>query len=410
MKKNKLPIVFLALACAVMIWLYDVTVVNPNDTTTFSGITVHLEHEEELRANGLMVTEGDTLSVTLKISGRRSELKKLTRSNIQVSADLSEVSKEGTHELPYTVSFPANVTPGDLMIESRMPASVTVAVERFLSRPVEVRPVFIGESTEDDSLIIDSDAMTVSSTELSVTGPSAILETIDYARVVIDKTNITETTTLELDYELLDVEGETIPKDELVIDCDKVSVTIPVLKYKEVPLALKPIPGGGATEKNITYSLQPATIKISGDVASVDSIEQIELGTLDFAKVIESGTRVYPILMPDNINNVSGITEVEASVTITGLEITTLTIPVSEIELVNIPEGLKAEAVGENIQLTLRGTPAALQNLTPEELHVSADLAAFRAGTFVVSVTVVPSEGLQVGATGSSNSLTVTLS
>ncbi len=410
MKKNKLPVFLLALACAVLVWLYDVTVVNPNDTTTFSAITVTYEHEEDLRTNGLMVTESGTPSVSLKISGRRSELKKLTRSSIQVSVDLSQVHEEGIHELPYTVTFPTNVTSGDLTIENRMPASVAVEIEHYLSQPVEIRTVFSGDSAEDDSLIIDSDSMTISPAELIVTGPSAILETIDYAEVVIDKTNITETTTMELDYTLLNAEGQPITRDELVVDSEKVSITIPVLKYKEVPLVLKTAVGGGATDENISYALYPATIKISGDVANVDSITQIELGTLDYAKVIESGTKVYHVLLPDNINNVSGITDVEASITVKGLINTTLTIPVSDIELKNIPEGLKAEAVGENIQLTLRGTQAALQNLTVDNLHVSADLAAFRAGTFVVPVIVEPSEGLQVGATGSANNLTVTLS
>ncbi len=410
MKKNKLPIILLALACAVLIWLYDVTVVNPNDTITFSGISVELEHEESLRARGLMVTEGGTRSVSLKITGRRSELKKLTRSSIQVSVDLSQIYEEGVHELPYSVAFPANVTAGDLTIEHRLPASVSLEIEHFLSRSVEIRAVFSGDSPEDNNLIIDTDAMTISPEELVVTGPSAMLETIDCAQVVIDKTNITGTTTLELDYELLDAEGEPIVRDELVTNYEKLSVTIPVLKYKEVPLVLKTLPGGGATDKNISYTLDPATIQISGEAASVDRIVQIELGTLDYAKVLSSCTRTYPILMPEDINNVSGITEAEASVTITGLQRTTMSIPVSDIALLNIPEGLKAEAIGENIQITLRGTPAALRNLTPADIQVSVDLANFQTGTFVVPVTVMPSEGLQVGAFGSANSLTVALS
>ena len=32
--KRKLPLMLLALVCAVMVWLYDVTFVNPNDTAT----------------------------------------------------------------------------------------------------------------------------------------------------------------------------------------------------------------------------------------------------------------------------------------------------------------------------------------------------------------------------------------
>ena len=411
MKKNKLPMILLALGAAILVWLYDVTVVNPNDTSTFSGIPVSFENEDAMREQDLMVTGGNGETVSLRISGRRSELKKLSKNNIEVTVDLSQISEAGTHDLPYIVRFPANVSSGDLSIDNRSPATVSVTVEHYIRRTVEVRTVFEGDvspGAEGESLVIDTDSMKVVPGEVTVTGPAEQVEAIDCAMITIDRSDISETTVAEYDYELLDADGEAVSRDELVTDVEKFTVSIPVLKYKEVPLTVRTVNGGGATEDNVSYSLSADTIKISGDPALVDRIHQIELGTLDFASVIGPTTRTYAVSLPEGINNASGVTEVELTAEVTGLNVITLT--VENFTLVNVPENLTAESLGESVQLTLRGTPAALTSLKPEDVVVTVDLSSFtQPGTFIVPVTVKLPEGLQVGPIGS-NTLTVTLS
>ena len=411
MKKNKLPVFLLALAAAIAVWLYDVIVVNPNDTSTITGIPMTFDNEDAMRAQDLMVTGGSEETVTLRISGRRSELKKLSRNNIEVSVDLSQINVAGTHELPYTVRFPANVSSGDLSIDNRSPATVTVTVEHYIRRAVEVRTVFEGDVSpvaDGESLVIDTDGMKITPGEVTVTGPAELVNTIDCAMITIDRAGISETTMAEYSYDLLNADGEPVSRDELVTDVDKFTVSIPVLKYKEVPLSLRTISGGGATDANVAYSLSTESIKISGDPALVDRIHQIELGSLDLATVIGPTTQTFAVTLPEGVNNVSGVAEVEVKAAISGLSVITLTI--DDFSLVNVPENLTAESLGESVQLTLRGTPAALNNLDPEDVSVTVDLSSFtQPGTFIVPVTVKLPEGLQVGAIGS-NTLTVTLS
>ena len=102
------------------------------------------------------------------------------------------------------------------------------------------------------------------------------------------------------------------------------------------------------------------------------------------------------------------MTEVELTAEVSGLNVINLTI--DDFTLINVPENLTAESLGESVQLTLRGTPAALSNLKPEDVAVTVDLSSFtQPGTFIVPVTVKLPDGLQVGPIGS-NTLTVTLS
>ena len=411
MKKNKLPMFLLALGAAILVWLYDVTVVNPNDTSTISGIPVSFANEDVIRSQDLMVTGGSSDTVSLRISGRRSELKKLSKNNIEVTVDLSQITEEGNHDLPYTVQFPANVSSGELSIDNRSPATVSVTVEHYIRRTIEVRTVFEGDvspGAEGESLVIDTDTMKVTPGEVTVTGPAEQVEAIDCAMITIDRSGISETTVAEYDYELLDASGDPVNRDELVADVEKFTINIPVLKFKEVPLTVRTVDGGGATEANVSYSLSADSIKISGDPSLVDRIHQIELGTLDFASVIGPTTRTYPVSLPEGVNNASGVTEVELTAEVSGLNVINLTI--DDFTLINVPENLTAESLGESVQLTLRGTPAALSNLKPEDVKVTVDLSSFtQPGTFIVPVTVKLPDGLQVGPIGS-NTLTVTLS
>ena len=379
MKKNKLPMFLLALGAAILVWLYDVTVVNPNDTSTISGIPVSFANEDVIRSQDLMVTGGSSDTVSLRISGRRSELKKLSKNNIEVTVDLSQITEEGNHDLPYTVQFPANVSSGELSIDNRSPATVSVTVEHYIRRTIEVRTVFEGDvspGAEGESLVIDTDTMKVTPGEVTVTGPAEQVEAIDCAMITIDRSGISETTVAEYDYELLDASGDPVNRDELVADVEKFTINIPVLKFKEVPLTVRTVDGGGATEANVSYSLSADSIKISGDPSLVDRIHQIELGTLDFASVIGPTTRTYSVSLPEGVNNASGVTEVELTAEVSGLNVINLTI--DDFTLINVPENLTAESLGESVQLTLRGTPAALSNLKPEDVAVTVDLSSFR--------------------------------
>ena len=55
MQKHKILAFLLALVVSVCLWFYAVTVVNPDDSTTISGIPVQFEGMDALTARGLML-------------------------------------------------------------------------------------------------------------------------------------------------------------------------------------------------------------------------------------------------------------------------------------------------------------------------------------------------------------------
>ena len=412
MKKSKLPMILLALGAAILVWLYDVTVVNPNDTSTVSGIPVRFINEDELNAQDLMITSGAGGTVSLRISGRRSELKELSKDNVDVTVDLSQITEAGRHELPYTVRFPANVSSTDLKIDTRSPVTVGVEVEHYIRRAVEVRTVFEGEGLDDadDPIVIDNGAMEIRPAEIMVTGPAELVQTARYARVVICRADITQTTEADYEYDLIDASGEVIDRTELVTDAERVNVLIPVHKTKQVPLRLELNPGGGATERDVTCTIRPVNITISGEPEQVDGIREIQLDPVNLGSIIaQEATVTRQIDLPEGINNASGVAEATIDLKFRGLRIDTLT--VENFTLENTPEGLTAAPLGESVQVNLRGTDTDLKKLRQrlEEIIVTVDLSGYSQGTFIVPVKVQLPTDLQVGAIGS-NTITVTLS
>lgn len=78
-KKRKIFNIALAVVLAVGVWLYVINVENPTGTGTVRDIPVTLEGENVLTERGLMITQQSDESISLKLSGRKKTLMKLTR-------------------------------------------------------------------------------------------------------------------------------------------------------------------------------------------------------------------------------------------------------------------------------------------------------------------------------------------
>ena len=97
MQKSKILAFLLALVVSIVLWFYAVTVVNPDDTITISGISVQFEGTEALTSQGLMLTGGDSTKVSIKVSGRRSDLKELNNETVTAIADVTRIAASGSY-------------------------------------------------------------------------------------------------------------------------------------------------------------------------------------------------------------------------------------------------------------------------------------------------------------------------
>ena len=94
-KNQKVFQVILAIVVALVLWLYVINVENPTGTAHLRELPVQLQGEEILEENGLMVTDLSEDTVTVRLSGKKKTLMKISRKNVSFTVDVSSVTGAG---------------------------------------------------------------------------------------------------------------------------------------------------------------------------------------------------------------------------------------------------------------------------------------------------------------------------
>ena len=103
--KSKLVTFLLALLFACGLWVFVVTVEQPESEQTYYEIPVIYQNngEELMKDRGLMIVS-ERPTITLKLKSTRTNLRNLNESNINILVSLANVTKPGTHKLNYSIS------------------------------------------------------------------------------------------------------------------------------------------------------------------------------------------------------------------------------------------------------------------------------------------------------------------
>ena len=222
---------------------------------------------------------------------------------------------------------------------------------------------------------------------------------ISYAQVTLDIENASSTVVELLDYELYDFNDQLIESKNIHPMSENVQVTMPVLKVKDVPLTVNFIESAGSRLENYTYTLSHSSITLSGDATQMAGISEISLGTLALEDVQGSETLTYDILIPDGVNNLSGITS--ATLTISSGDISTKEVEATHFSYENFSGDHTVTVVTSSLPVTLRGSASDLEAIYGSAVHVIADLSDIAAdsGSYTVPARIEVS-GYDVGAVG----------
>ena len=96
MLKNDRINMILALLIAIGLWVYVVGVENPEKDIQIKDVPITFINEETLEENGLTMLSVSDSFVDVQVTGVRSDLKNVDKSDIKITADL-EGYNEGEH-------------------------------------------------------------------------------------------------------------------------------------------------------------------------------------------------------------------------------------------------------------------------------------------------------------------------
>jgi len=398
--KNKLIYALLSVFIALGLWFYVITVVSPESEETYYDIQVTLD-QKALNSKGLMFTNQEKPTVTLRLKGNRSDLNKLKSSDILLSPNLSKINKTGQQTLEFDISFPGSFADNAFEVLSYSPERIVLNVVDWESKVVDVQVEFTGNNpdykayTEEYTLADKQDSVTIS-------GPKSVISQIDYARAVVDLTDLT-TSIEDVPYDLEFVSSKTDKLDltHVTASITQVTPAVKIQRVKDLQLVLNVNYDTSAPQENTTITFSQEIIKVSGSEASLETLgDTLELGTINTADLLEDWTHDYEIKLPEGIDNLSGLNTVTVTISFQGLE--TKVLYVKNISTYNEPEGMGQNVVTKMKDVTLRGPKELIERITEDDVELRVNLEGASVGVkgYKPEIYIANPEFAAVGAIG----------
>jgi hypothetical protein len=114
--------------------------------------------------------------------------------------------------------------------------------------------------------------------------------------------------------------------------------------------------------------------------------------------MLESTTLTYPIILPEDVTNVTNVSEVNVSVSFPDLEIREY--KVNNLVAKNLPSGLEAMWLTTSVTVRLRGETEVLRNLTAQDISVVVDLSDAEIGAQIYAAVIQVNTDAVVGSIG----------
>ena len=278
--KNNTKIKIISLLSALLLWLYVMEVVDPDETKLFENIPVTITNMNELRENDLVIYPNTEITSDINFSGKLSKLKKIKKENIHIDGQIKNPI-EGKNEIYLTASAPGQIT-HDIKDNLQIVTLEKLVTEK---KAVEIK-------VQDKSKI---DQISKDKKNISVSGPRSLVKEVKSVVGILDVGSNTNDFSNQVSLMPVDKKGNEVAGVEL--EQSSIAVNVTLLKEKKVPIKLKF--NEEINLKDYTLSQESVTIKGKKDV--VDKTESIETQSVDINEVANGVSKDIYLNIPEGL-------------------------------------------------------------------------------------------------------------
>ncbi|MBA4686729.1 MAG: hypothetical protein H2184_06200 [Candidatus Galacturonibacter soehngenii] len=361
---------------AIVLWLIVVNIIDPVEKKSFNNVAVTIRNESVIENQGKVydiIDNSDVISITVK--GRRSALANMKSSDFVAIADMKEMIVMDTIPI-----IEISATKNNNKISEIIPKTQTVkiSVEDSATKQFAI-------TTSTSGTLVEGYAVgdiTCFPSVLKVTGAASVVNKINKVMVTVEVSDVTTTISQSATPKFYDSDGDVIEATSLEYSTDKISVTVDLLKTKEVSLNFK-VKGTPSDDYQYVESVySPDTITIAGDEEELALISSLDINKDEDAINLNGAT--------DNIQQIVDITSYlpstvrlvdssEASILVTAIleKKTTKNIELSKnnIKLSNLSSRLSFNyANNDNIIVKVKGLAENISKITADDITASIDL------------------------------------
>lgn len=392
---------------AFFIWLGIMNISDPVTVRTISGIPINFTNISYIESKGqsFETVEGND-RISIRVSGNRSVVERLTSSNVTATADLTQVVdfKSNPVMVPVSVSVPG-VSSEDITV---IPSNVQIELEEMKSKDFVLNPT--EEDTEPGSGY-EVGTMTANPEKITIRGSQSLIDKIDKVNAVVDVSGLTQDSDLSATIKIYDKNGDQLSDSQmsfLTFSVDESNIKVHTVLYAvdsdvKVNARTYGTPADGYQVGEIT--LTPNTIQVVGDANTMDDFRKsgntITI-TKDSEAINVSGassdvTASVDIgqFLPKGIRMASGISStIVANVKILPYGSKAISLDVNTISKNNLGAGLNAVMTDPELDIRVSGSYRTLESLNASQIHASVDLSGKKEGTYSVPVQITLPEGV----------------
>lgn len=377
MLTNNLGLKLLSVVAAMMLWFIVVSIDDPVVSHDFSNIRVTMLNEDAVTSRNKVykIEEGSDV-ISVRVRAKRSVLRKLSAENFTATADMEKNIKFGNLVGIEVSCSNKNVRSSDI---TKSRENVVISIEDASSEQFNVI-VKQQKLTIDNGYVVGT--VVPDQSLIRINGPASLVAGIKRVEVEVDANGYTSDFSKICSLKIIDNNEEQMDTTYLEYNgkTEGIKVSVTMLKKKQVRLQVghTGTPADGYSIAGISY--RPETLEIAGDEEIIEGIREIVIPdekvnvdgitsnlqlTLDITEDLPAGIR----LVDADSSSVAVIVEVEKK------QGKTVRIPVSKIELRNVPRGLEADFGNlKEVELIVMGTSSELAGLKEDEIAVLLDL------------------------------------
>ena len=368
---NSLTLKIISVLIAFVAWLIVIENVDRESYATFRDISIDMTNvEESISTLGLNSVIPDVELANVSVNGVMYAVGNLTKDDISVAPDVSKVTGAGVYELPLVGTI-LNAN-GEVQISSVTPSRITVRFDTLHSKTLAIESSLNGLKSEVGYLIQDE---LVNPAQVTVTGPEAEVNRINRCEIRTEVSEkLSETYSKKSAIVLLDKNGTEIVSDNLTMDVTEATVTIPVLKIREIPVELQfiNVPDHFPLDE-LNFTLSSEEIAVAGIEASIDKYASILLDHIDFKQMGPGSSYAFPVELQMGFRNVENVQSVQVTLDSEGLS--SRKMDLENVHVINVPLGYKAEPLAETLSgVELIGDTALLEALTADDIVCEVDM------------------------------------
>ena len=298
---NNTKLKLISLLSAIVLWMYVMAVVDPEETKLFEDIPVSITNLNDLTDKDLVIYPDTEVTTSVYVTGKLSTIQKMSKEDISVYGQINNPI-EGKNEIYL------KVTPAQRVTYEFKNSIAIVNLEKIITENKKIEVEVTGDIKQD----IDTINLENNNEEVEVSGPRSLVEKVEKIEAILNSNKQTDDFDISLDLKPVDKKGNIVSGVELKTSSLNAKVTL--LKEKTVPIKVN-IEG----ENTENYKLSQDTVYIKGKKELVGNIEYISTQPINLSSIPKNTTMDISLIIPNgitsNIKSVSATLNISNSLT-----------------------------------------------------------------------------------------------